>query len=81
MSSASVELATIVSALVGALVAMRRSRRAQRTITKLDALALRKPINSAPTSALTMVASSEPADDTTIPERVRSVCRSFPLDE
>ena len=48
MSSASVELATIVSALVGALVAMRRSRRAQRTITKLDALALRKPIHRAP---------------------------------
>ena len=52
MSSASVELATIVSALVGALVAMRRSRRAQRTITKLDALALRKPINSAPIAVL-----------------------------
>ncbi len=52
MSSASVELATIVSALVGALVAMRRSRRAQRTITKLDALALRKPINSAPIAIL-----------------------------
>ncbi len=52
MSSASVELATIVSALVGALVAMRRSRRAQRTITKLDALALCKPINSAPIAIL-----------------------------
>ena len=52
MSSASVELATIVSALVGAVVAMRRSRRAQRTITRLDALALRKPINSAPIAVL-----------------------------
>ena len=52
MSSAGSELATIVSALVGALVAMRRSRRAQRTITKLDALALRKPINSAPIAIL-----------------------------
>ena len=52
MSSASVELATIVSALVGALVAMRRSRRAQRTITKLDALALRKPIHRAPIAIL-----------------------------
>ena len=52
MSSASVELATIVSALVGALVAMRRSRRAQRTITKLDALALRKPIHRAPIAVL-----------------------------
>jgi len=52
VSSASVELATIVSALVGALVAMRRSRRAQRTIRKLDALALRKPINSAPIAIL-----------------------------
>ena len=52
MSSASVELATIVSALVGAVVAMRRSRRAQRTITRLDALALRKPINSAPIAIL-----------------------------
>jgi leader peptidase (prepilin peptidase)/N-methyltransferase len=31
---------------------MRRSRRAQRTITKLDALALRKPINKAPVAAL-----------------------------
>ena len=45
MSSAGSELATIVSALIGAVVAMRRSRRAQRTITKLDALALRKPMN------------------------------------
>ena len=52
MSSAGVELATIVSALVGAVVAMRRSRRAQRTITRLDALALRKPINSAPLAVL-----------------------------
>ena len=52
MSSASSELATIVSALVGALVAMRRSRRAQRTITKLDALALRKPIHRAPIAIL-----------------------------
>ena len=52
MSSAGLELATIVSALVGALVAMRRSRRAQRTITKLDALALCKPINSAPIAIL-----------------------------
>ena len=52
MSSASVELATIVSALVGAVVAMRRSRRAQRTITKLDALALRKPIHRAPIAIL-----------------------------
>ena len=52
MSSAGSELATIVSALVGAVVAMRRSRRAQRTITKLDALALRKPINKAPVVAL-----------------------------
>ena len=48
MSSAGSELATILSALVGAVVAMRRSRRAQRTITKLDALALRKPINKVP---------------------------------
>ena len=45
MSSAGSELATILSALVGAVVALRRSRRAQRTITKLDALALRKPMN------------------------------------
>ena len=52
MSSAGSELATIVSALVGAVVAMRRSRRAQRTITRLDALALRKPINSAPIAIL-----------------------------
>ena len=52
MSSASSELATIVSALVGAVVAMRRSRRAQRTITRLDALALRKPINSTPFAVL-----------------------------
>ena len=37
-----------MSALVGAVIAMRRSRRAQRTITKLDALALRKPINKVP---------------------------------
>jgi len=41
-----------VSALVGAVVAMRRGRRAQRTITKLDALALRKPINTAPIAVL-----------------------------
>ena len=52
MSSAGLELATIVSALVGAVVAMRRSRRAQRTITKLDVLALRKPMNKAPVAAL-----------------------------
>jgi leader peptidase (prepilin peptidase) / N-methyltransferase len=52
VSSAGSELATIVSALVGALVAMRRSRRAQRTITKLDALALRKPIHRAPIAIL-----------------------------
>ena len=52
MSSSGAELATIVSALVGAVVAMRRSRRAQRTITKLDALALRKPINKAPVAVL-----------------------------
>ena len=52
MSSAGSELATIVSALVGAVVAMRRSRRAQRTITKLDALALRRPINRAPVAVL-----------------------------
>jgi leader peptidase (prepilin peptidase)/N-methyltransferase len=52
VSSAGFELATIVSALVGAVVAMRRSRRAQRTITKLDALALRKPINTAPIAVL-----------------------------
>jgi len=52
VSPAGSELATIVSALVGAVIAMRRSRRAQRTITKLDALALRKPINKAPVAAL-----------------------------
>ena len=52
MSSAGSELATIVSSLVGAVVAMRRSRRAQRTITKLDALALRKPINRTPVALL-----------------------------
>ena len=52
MSSAGVELATRVSALVGAVVAMRRSRRAQRTIARLDALALRRPINSAPLAVL-----------------------------
>ena len=52
MSSAGLELATIVSALVGVVVALRRSRRAQRMITKLDALALRKPINNAPVAVL-----------------------------
>ena len=52
MSSAGLELATILSALVGAVVAMSRSRRAQRTITKLDALALRKSINRAPVALL-----------------------------
>ena len=52
MSSAGSELATIVSALVGAVVAMRRSRRAQRTITKLDALALRKPVHRVPVAVL-----------------------------
>ena len=52
MSSAGSELATIVSALVGAVVALRRSRRAQRTITKLDALALRKPMNKVPIALL-----------------------------
>jgi leader peptidase (prepilin peptidase)/N-methyltransferase len=41
-----------VSALVGAVIAMRRSRRAQRTITKLDALALRKPLNKVPVAVL-----------------------------
>jgi leader peptidase (prepilin peptidase)/N-methyltransferase len=41
-----------VSALIGAVVAMRRSRRAQRTITKLDALALRKPVSKAPVAVL-----------------------------
>ena len=52
MSSSGSELATIVSALVGAVVAMRRSRRAQRTIARLDVLALRKPINKAPVAVL-----------------------------
>jgi leader peptidase (prepilin peptidase) / N-methyltransferase len=52
VSSAGVELATIVGALIGAVVALRRSRRAQRTITKLDALALRKPINNVPLAIL-----------------------------
>jgi len=52
VSSAGSELATIISALVGAFVAMRRSQRAQRTITKLDALALRKPMNKAPVAVL-----------------------------
>ena len=52
MSSSGSELATIVSALAGAVVAMRRSRRAQRTIAQLDALALRKPINQAPVAVL-----------------------------
>ena len=52
MSSAGSELATIVSALVGAVIAMRRSKRAQRTIARLDALALRKPIINAPVAAL-----------------------------
>ena len=52
MSPAGSELATIVSALVGAVIAMRRSRRAQRTITRLDALALRKPIVKAPVAIL-----------------------------
>ena len=52
MSSAGSELATIVSALIGAVVALRRSRRAQRTITKLDALALHKPINKVPIALL-----------------------------
>ena len=52
MLSAGIELATIVSAVVGAVVAMRRSRRAQRTITKLDALALRKPINIGPVAVV-----------------------------
>ena len=41
-----------MSALVGAVVALRRSRRAQRTITKLDALALRKPMNKVPIALL-----------------------------
>jgi len=52
VSSAGSELATIVSALVGAVIAMRRSKRAQRTIARLDALALRKPIINAPVAAL-----------------------------
>ena len=52
MSSSGLELATIVSALVGAVVALRRSRRAQRTIARLDALALRKTINKAPVAVL-----------------------------
>ena len=52
MSSAGAELATIVSALIGAVVAMRRSSRAQRTIAKLDALALRKPVSKAPVAVL-----------------------------
>ena len=52
MSSAGSELATIVSALVGAVIAMRRSKRAQRTIARLDALALRKPIINAPVAVL-----------------------------
>ena len=52
MSSAGSELATIVSALVGAVIAMRRSKRAQRTIAWLDALALRKPIINAPVAVL-----------------------------
>ena len=52
MSSAGSELATILSALIGAVVALRRSRRAQRTITKLDALALRKPMKKAPVALL-----------------------------
>ena len=52
MSSAGSELATILSALFGAVVAMRRSRRAQRTITKLDELALRKPMNKLPVALL-----------------------------
>ena len=52
MPSAGSELATIVSALVGSVVALRRSRRAQRTITKLNALALRKPMKKAPVALL-----------------------------
>ena len=52
MSSAGSELATIVSALVGAVIAMRRSRRAQRTIMRLDALALRKPVSKVPVAVL-----------------------------
>jgi len=50
--SAGSELATIVSALVGAVIAMRRSKRAKRTIARLDNLALRKPIINAPVAAL-----------------------------
>ena len=41
-----------MSALIGALVALRRSRRAQRTITKLDAIALRKPMIKVPVALL-----------------------------
>ncbi|MEI8069822.1 MAG: A24 family peptidase [Actinomycetota bacterium] len=41
-----------MSALVGAVIAMRRSKRAQRTIARLDALALRKPIINAPVAVL-----------------------------
>ena len=52
MSSSGSELATLVSAIVGAVVAIRRSRRAQRTIARLDVLALRKPINKAPVAVL-----------------------------
>ena len=52
MPSAGSELATIVSALVGAVIAMRRSKRAKRTIARLDNLALRKPIINAPVAAL-----------------------------
>jgi len=52
VSSAGSELATIVSALVGAVIAMRRSKRAKRTIARLDNLALRKPIINAPVAAL-----------------------------
>ena len=52
MSSAGLELATIVSAIVGAVIAMRRSKRAKRTIARLDNLALRKPIINAPVAAL-----------------------------
>ena len=52
MSSAGSELATIVSTLVGAVIAMRRSKRAQRTIARLDALALRKPMNKVPVGLL-----------------------------
>ena len=52
MLSAGLELATIVSAIVGAVIAMRRSKRAQLTIARLDALALRKPIIKAPVAVL-----------------------------